>query len=331
MRRSGLGFLIAVLGLLTLAPASLEAGDPATALQFSKLPTRAIAGQAVTVRIARAPAGAQCSLDVKYAKDPTKPALTPKTAVDGLAAWTWTIPDTVQANFATLRAACEGSRAISSKLLIVGGLIPPKMTVLKDGYSIRPASYGSGTDVSYGILIKNASPNADAMNVNVLVNFVLADDHLLGSASASVPLIPAGSTYALGNDMGFPGAAPITRLEIVIQVGGTARHSGHPPALDNVVIEPSLTDQGWVGDVAGEVINNDPKQTLSSVQFSAVILDGAGNVLGGGNGSTYSKLPPGTREVFKLASGAFRDIPADKAATVIVSAVPTWQSPSGGT
>src|SRR5581483_7751196 len=124
-------------------------------------------------------------------------------------------------------------------------------------------------------------------------------------------------------------AAPIARLEIVMQVGGHAKHAGHPPALDNVVIEPSLYDQGWVGDVAGEVINNDASASLQSVQYSAVILDAAGNVVGGGNGTSYGALPPGTRMVFKLTGGGFRDVSMGKAASVLVTATPTWKHVGG--
>jgi hypothetical protein len=80
--------------------------------------------------------------------------------------------------------------------------------------------------------------------------------------------------------------------------------------------------------VAGEVINNDPALLLQSTQYSAVIFDSAGNVLGGGSGSTSGTLPPGTRMVFKLNGGGFRDIPVEKAATVLVSAIPTWQRPA---
>jgi hypothetical protein len=67
--------------------------------------------------------------------------------------------------------------------------------------------------------------------------------------------------------------------------------------------------------------------TLQNAQFSAVVFDAAGNVLGGGGGSSFNPLPPGTRIVFKLQGGGFSDISSDKAASVMVSAVPTWQQP----
>jgi hypothetical protein len=319
-----LGLIVAVVGLL-FAPASLEAGDPA-ALQFSHLPGRAIAGQAVSVTVARARAGALCSLAVSYAKQ-AGPGLQSKTAVDGLASWSFTIPDSVQANVAKLSAACAGSKKISGRLLVVGSLIPPRLSIDKDGFSVRVSSLGN-SDASYGVVVRNHSPNADALNVNVLVNFVLSNDHLLGSTSTTIPVIAAGTSYALGGNLSFPAAAPIARLEIVMQVGGSQRHAGHSPALDNIAIEPSVYDKSWVGDVAGEVINNDPSLTLQTTQYSAVILDSAGNVLGGGSGSTYGALPPSTRMVFKLTGGGFGDIPVEKAASVLVSATPTWQRPA---
>jgi hypothetical protein len=325
--RRALSALVAVVGLLTLAPSSFEAGAPASApFHFSRLPTRALAGQAVTVAVARAHPNSQCSLAVTYGQTPQS-GLAPATAVKGGASWTWKIPAEVQADRAQVTAHCTGSKQITAKLLVVGSLVPPRMSVVKDGFSVRVKS-GGRADVSYGVLIENHSPNADALDVNVLVNFVLADNHLIGSASSRIAMIPAGSTYALGNDLAFPGAAPVARLEIVIQVGRSNRHVGHAPAVDNIVIEPatSPSDQAYVGDVAGELINNDSHLTLVGASYSAVIFDSAGNILGGGSGTNYgAPLPPGTREVFKLQRG-FTDIPFQQAATATVSAIPTWQT-----
>jgi hypothetical protein len=321
----------AAIASLVLASASLEASTPAsTSLVFIHLPGRAVAGQNVTVSVARAHAGATCSLNVKYGSTGSQPGLAPQPVANGGVSWTWKIPETVQGNRASLTASCTGSKKLTGGVLVVGGLIPPNLTVVKDGFTVRLSTSGSA-DASYGVMIKNHSPNADAINVSVLVNFVLANNHLLGSSSNTISVIPAGTTYALGNDLAFPGAAPIARLEVVIQVGNTVRHTGHDPALDNVTIEPSSYETAYVGDVAGEVINNDPHQMLQTVNYSAVVFDAAGNVLGGGSGSSYgANLPPSTREVFKLTGGGFRDIPFDKAATTVVSATPTWR-PVGAT
>jgi hypothetical protein len=329
VNRRALSALVAVVGLLTLAPSSLEAGAPVSApFHFSRLPTRALAGQAVTVAVTRARPNSQCSLAVNYGQTATQPNLAPITAVHGGASWTWKIPADIQADRAQLTAKCTGSKQITAKVLVVGSLIPPKMSVVKDGFSVRVKT-GGKADVSYGVLIQNQSPNADALDVNVLVNFVLADNHLIGSATNKIAMIAAGSTYALGDNLAFPGLAPVSRLEVVISVGRSNRHVGHAPALDNIVIEPATNraDLGYVGDVAGEVINNDPHLMLASPKYSAVIFDAAGNVLGGGNGSSYDPpLPPGTRKVFKVTQGGFTDIPVEQAASATVSVIPTWQT-----
>jgi hypothetical protein len=310
--------------ILTLGSAGVGTAAP-TGLRFASLPSRAVAGESVTVSVAGARPGASCSLQVSYGGS-TQTGLGTKRIVGGRATWSWTIPDTVQANVARLTSSCAGKPKLTGRLLVVGSLVPPRLSVEKSGFSVRTLTLG-GSDASFGVIIRNHSPNADALSVNVLVNFVLANDHLLGSTRVSIPVIAANSSYALGGNLGFPGAAPVTRLEIVMQVGGTQESKKHGVGLDNVVIEPSNLDAGWVGDVAGELVNTDPKLTLSDAQLSAVVFDAAGNILGGGTGQSLGSLPPGTRVVFKLLGSGFSDIPSDKAASAMVTAVPTWQQP----
>jgi len=88
--------------------------------------------------------------------------------------------------------------------------------------------------------------------------------------------------------------------------------------------------QGSVTDYPLTIRHRDGQ--LTDVLYNAsVYKDAAGNVLGGGSGSSYgANLPPSTREVFKLTGGGFRDIPLDRAATTVVSATPTWR-PVGAT
>jgi hypothetical protein len=313
---------------LACASTSAGAGERPAALEFTQLPKRAIAGQSVTVTVASGKANAKCALAVKYANGVPQSGLGSKIAVDGQLSWSWTIPTTAQAATAHVNVAC-GAKKISGRLLVVGSLAPARLSVVNDGFSVKPASYGSGNDVNFGVIIKNSSTTTDALNVTVNVNFVLADDHLLGTKTESISEIPAGQTYDLGDDLSFPGAAPIARLELVMQVGSTQPHTGHALALDNVVIEPNTTNSAWVNDIAGEVINNDPVKGLQSVTYSAVILDGAGNVIGGANGSSYGSIPAGTRVVFKLTSGGVGDVAMSQAASVLVTATPAWQTTGG--
>ena len=87
---------------------------------------------------------------------------------------------------------------------------------------------------------------------------------------------------------------------------------------------PSVFEPEWCGSVEGEVQNDHPDKTLQAVELSTVVLDSAGNVIGGGYGYAGASLPPGSRMFIKISNG-MRPIPLAKAATALVSVVPTYQ------
>ena len=154
----------------------------------------------------------------------------------------------------------------------------------------------------------------------------MADNRALGTVTQSIGAIAAGSTFNLGGSITFPGLAPITRLEVVLQPGGHQRKQFFTPSVVSSVVESSSYDKGWVGDVAGELVNDDAPWICERAQMWAVVFDSAGNVLGGGQGYASARLLVGTRQVFKLTQG-FDAIPLDRAASAGVSSVPTYTGP----
>jgi len=211
-------------------------------------------------------------------------------------------------------------------VLVVGSVIPARIDVVKDGYTVRTNPFGGGS-ISYGVILRNASPNQDALQVYALVNFVGADNKLVGSATTTVPGIPAVAQFALGGDVSFFGAPPtVARLEVVVQIGKRQAHSLKQPSIANVKIAASAFEPQWVGSVEGEVSNDERALVLQNTTLSTVILDAAGNVLGGGGGYASASLPPASREFFKIESG-LRSIPFANAASAMVSAIGTYQQP----
>jgi hypothetical protein len=316
---AGVTALIAAGAALLALPAATSASS---SLRFSAIPNRVVAGRQVSVTVALpATTSARCSLSVRYHDGKAQPGLAPVVGVAGRASWTWVVDDTAAAGAARVTASCGKFGRISRAMVVVGSLIPPRIKVEKSGFSIRPRF--TGTNVSWGLVLRNTSPNADAVQVYVLINFVLADGRALGTQTTNVQAIGAGSLFYVGGELAFPGAAPIVRLEPVIQVGGHQRKKAFFPAITNVVVEPSLGDPGWVGDVAGELVNDDAPWILASASLFAVVFDAAGNVLGGGNGAATAKSPPGTRQVFKI-TGGFDAIPLDKASYAVVSSMPSY-------
>jgi len=293
--------MIAVVAALAGVTSTTVASAARASIGFAALPARVLQGTSITAAVSVRP-GVTCSLAVRYAGGGRQIGLGSARASGGRAEWSWTVPLSAMAGPARATASCGPAGTISRMFLIVGTLIAPRITVEQQGFSVRTRT--SGSNASYGLMLRNTSPNADALNVSVLVNFVMADKHLIGSASSTIPVIGANSTYAYGNQLSFPAAAPVDHLEVVIRVGERQPHTLHVPVLQNVHVLPSLYESTWLGEVDGELVNDRPGMLLQNAQLSAVVFDASGKILGGATGSVYgSALPTGTREVFKITTG----------------------------
>jgi hypothetical protein len=314
--------------LTAIAAVAVFAGSASaqsTGVGFTLLPKKVVQGEDARVAVSVRPSGTRCTLNVRYQGGTQQPGLGATTATRGRAAWTWHVPTDVQAGPAQTTVRCARAGAVTRSLVIVGRLVEPKITLMKQGFTIRSSS-GGGTRLSYGLILHNEAPERDAINITVQTNFVMADNNLLGTDSQRITGIPAGSDYALGRMISFPGSAPITRLEVVIQVEKYLPKALHNATLANIHLVPGLFDPSWVGTVEGELQNTDPVLSLQSADLSAVVFDAAGNVLGGGSGFAFQTLPPGARRFIQLSSG-LDAIPWERAASTMVSMTSTWKQP----
>jgi hypothetical protein len=204
----------------------------------------------------------------------------------------------------------------------------PRVVAATEGFSQRADKSGPGSLLSYGVVLKNTSPTEDARNVYVIVNMVGADGSLIGSRSQTIDVVPAGSVFPLGNSLQLRTQSAVTHLELTIRVGAHQPKSTQVvPALANVRVLPNIYDPGWVGEVDGEVVNDNTPKTLSSAQLSVVVLDAAGVPLGGGTGYVYAPVPFGSRFVF-VASNGFKAIPLDHAASAVIGIAARYVAPT---
>jgi hypothetical protein len=302
MFRKSIPSLAAGLAMLTALAAFAAAADARTSkVAFTRAPATALQGKLVKIAIATKPAVAtRCTLAVRY-KDGTVEQLGRAIARAGVASWDWRVPEVAEPGRANLSASCSGAGSVTKPVTVVGTLIPPKIVVADQGYSVRVKL--SGSEVSYGLMLRNSSPNADALDVYVLINFVMADGQAIGTKTEVVDAIPAGTTYAYGGSLSFPGAAPVARLEVVLKVGGRQRGTIHQPLVQSLGIVPGRSDAMWVGEVNGEIVNDHLSLNVSRTKLSTVVFDANGSIVGGGRGSATALLPPGTRQVFKITSG----------------------------
>jgi hypothetical protein len=313
----------AVLGTLVVIGAAATTGAAGPGPQ-AQVPQQAAQGQVVGVAVSVSPANVRCSLTVRYANGAVQAGLEPGVARGGRAAWKWRVPLTAATGTAKVTISCgRGGRVERDLRIVAKAKTPPKVTVQKQGWSMRYSANG-GSTASYGVVLSNSSPDEDALNLQVLINFVNPANVVVGSVSQGVGVVPAGGTFNLGGSIGWPGEPAVARLEIVVTVGSHAPKSHHYPGLANVGIYAGGFEPGYVGEIDGELRNEDPKLTLASANLSIVILDAAGNVVGGGTGFSFAPVPPGARILFKAGNG-FNAIPIAKAVTALISTDPSWR------
>jgi hypothetical protein len=306
--------------LIGLAAFAAAADARASTVAFTRAPATALQGKLVKIAVATKPAkSTRCTLVVRYKDGAVERQTT--FAQLGRASWDWRVPEVAQPGRASLSASCIGAGSVTRLVTVVGTLIPPKIVVADQGFSVRAKSIGSAA--SFGLMLQNSSPNADALNVYVLVNFVMADGQAIGTKTEVIDAIPAGTTFAYGGSLSFPSAAPVARLEVVVKVGGRQRRLIHQPLVQSIGIVPGLRDAMWVGEVNGEIVNDHPSLNVARTKLSTVVFDVNGVIVGGGSGNATALLPPGTREVFVITSGVDA-IPWARAARAAVSLFATY-------
>jgi hypothetical protein len=287
-------------------------------------------GQAVKVAV-RTPSKAYCLAEARYADGSRQDSGLKRANSAGLVSWTLRVPNTAPLGRADWTVRCGASWERNGRWLVkaVTSKTPaaaPHVTVDRQGFSQRPDRYGTGSSVSYGLLLKNTSQTQDSKNVYLLINFASASGELIGTVTRTVDLIPAGGTVAVGDAMQMRTQAPVSNLEVTIKVNSFEPAKPRIlPHFVNVAILPNQNDAGWVGEVDGEIVNDTSPQTLTLAKLSIVLLDATGKIVGGGTAMTFSPLPSGSRMVF-LAQTGFGAVPISAAVTAIISVEPTYTS-----
>jgi hypothetical protein len=271
------------------------------------------------------PSGVRCSATVRYA-DKSLQRLPYVVARAGKASWRWQIPAKVKTGTATAAVAC-GKAGKSSRGFLVAGppSAPARVVVQKNGFSQRVLF--TTRRVSYGIELSNPSPENDALDVDVLVNFIDATNRVVNTETTSVSAIGAGTVYYFGGSTSIPDGTPVSKLEIVTRIGGQQPKRKLGPASTDVLVQAQAYEPAWTGAVVGQITNDNPTMLLKSTQISAVVYDSAGNIIGGSQGGSYGTLLPGVRAYFQAANGADA-IPFDRVAGASVSALGTYEAMS---
>ena len=149
-------FPLALATVVAVAVFAGAASGRAQSVAFTAGPERVVQGNPATFSVIVSPAGARCSLFVRYKSGARQKGLKTVTAAGGTASWTWTVPRHVQPGPVRVTASCSGAGRSSRTMTVIGQVLPPKIDIVQSGYSIRPFPFG-GSSVSWGAILANRS------------------------------------------------------------------------------------------------------------------------------------------------------------------------------
>lgn len=210
-------------------------------------------------------------------------------------------------------------------MLVQRAVQAPKITIEANGFTQRPRRFSAGSDVSYGLVIKNWRTREDAVNVTLLVNFVGEANRVLGTGHALISRLPANSTFNYGGRVGIPTQETVVRLEVVIGAKSERRVLGVPPLVSDLVIDPRPWEP-YVDSVRGQLLNT-RREPMRQGIVGVILLDAERRIIGGGAGYAQGPLAHGAREAFSV-SGSFFPVPYANAASAVVSVIPSYEEPS---
>jgi hypothetical protein len=316
---------ISTLVALSLAATAAAAIDATSTFRFGFVPQRAFQGQPATLTVVVRPTGVLCSASVRYA-DRSLQRLPAVRARAGRATWRWNVPAKVKPGSATAAVACGRAGKGTRSFAVAGPPTAPARVVIKNsGFSQRVRF--TSRYVSYGVELSNPSPENDALDVNVLVNFVDATNRVVDSDSTRIEAIGAGTVYYLGGSTSIPDASQVSKLEIITRIGGQSPKRKLGPAFGDVIVQASKSEPAWVGAVVGQIENDHPTALLRRTTISAVIYDSAGTIIGGSTGNMSEELLPGVRAYFQAPRGADA-VPFDRAASASISPLGSYEATS---
>jgi hypothetical protein len=307
----------AAAALLGLALATGAGARTATTISAVSVPRLVLPGQHVTITARVQPSGIPCDLLVRFADGTLQVGIPTRTSRPGRTVWRFTIEDDAPTGPARAVVSCNRLNALQTFSVRAAPVPHVNVSVLKKGFSQR------GGSVSYGAVLHVTSADEDAREVTVLVNVADSANRLLGSAQTSVAVIPAGGTFDLGGALTLRVPAQAARIEVVVRARAAAVRPFRAPETRNVAVVPSTADAQWVGEVDGELDNTRTDATLTGARITVVLLDAAGNVLGGGAATSTLALPPSTRGFFTVAAGVGA-VQSARVASAEVSVVPTY-------
>lgn len=277
-----------------------------TGVRIRVTPNRVAAGANVHVVAGVSPAGVLCSGTIGHAPNTLK--LPARSARHGTVDWVITVPASAPGGKWTVRLGCARAGNATAALTVTPRA---KIVVLKSGFSLGHSSaFCYDACISYGVVLRNVSPDEDALSVKVISQFFDANGVLVKQLADVFKAIPAGTTYYAGFAGNYasptvPKTLP-TRVEVIVfHIKGQQKKSiGSPaPVTDVRFADDTLPFSGGT-DVLGDFTNPYAQTISEDAKVTVVCFDASGKVIGGGSARSNTPVAPSGSSAFRVWIGA---------------------------
>jgi hypothetical protein len=296
--------LLVVLSAVPIGGAA-AAVDRTDTVRFVSKPTRVVQGGVVRAVVAVSPAGVRCTAILGRGTSGTAKIATARA---GRATFTWSLARAAAPGRWKISVLCGRAGSASTTLTVAvrtrpAAPVPARVVVDKSGFGYVD-EYGY-RELGYGVVLRNASPDEDAFNVQITVNVVDAANKILKSESSYIEMVPASSPYYFGGRLSVNPTETPAKLEVAIRVGEGKKKALPLPPVSNL----RVFDSGYGSIlVAGEFSNPYTKPMSSIAYITFVLFDAAGSIIGGGFTFPSAQVPPGGRIGFETSAAGVSDI-----------------------
>lgn len=168
----------------------------------------------------------------------------------------------------------------------------PQVVAVASGID-RDMSGNGGSDMDYGVILKNRSTSYDAVNLTATVRAVDVEGRSVATDEITISVIPAGSKFAIAGLMTPSVSLVPTRLKVSVKVGQRRPKGIRLPVATNVLLHQFL-------DVTGRFTNPYRRAMSQDAPIYAVFLDAQGRVVGGTSDYTGAAVSPRATVSFDL-------------------------------
>jgi hypothetical protein len=209
--------------------------------------------------------------------------------------WTYRVPNGTPAGKWTARVAC-GSRTKAAQAFVVEApVLKGNVVVASNGFTQSKYSTGTGTFISYGVVLHNSTNNIDALNVAVAVSFTDTLGRSVNTQTTMLTGIPAGDIFYLGGNASSNVSLTVASMSVSVTVGSTQAHRLTLPPVSGLSLQ---TEDFGGASVSGTFENPYTKPIPSTGQIYVVYLDAQGAVVGGTSEDAGASVEPGGSVAF---------------------------------